>query len=275
LRIWATDIDETRTFGRIIAQGIYSDQDTKRIPPAIRARYFSPYGSDGSLQLHEEIRRAVRFQQHDLLSLEPIREQFGLIVCKNVLLHFSARQRVEVIRMFHRALSDSGYFVTEQTQTLPVEVAHLFTRVSGSGQLFKKKVPPNHEMRTREDRPHDARRELAFHVMRREDHGSAYDWMNIDCGPTRVGKVRGLVDGQRLVIHSMNIFPEYEQLGYGQQTVEMLQTAFDTIVADRVRHTATGFWRKMGFAPDPEGQFVWRRTAHGARQRSCPEPARA
>jgi len=39
----------------------------------------------------------------------------------------------------------------------------------------------------------------------------------------------------------------------------MFQTAFDTIVADRVRHTATGFWKKMGFDPDRNGRYVWRR----------------
>ena len=148
VRIWATDIDETNTFGRIIAQGVYCEQDTKRIPRAIRARHFSHNGGDGSLQVREDIRKAVRFQQHNLLSLEPIREQFGLIVCKNVLLHFSPRQRVEVIKMFHRALSENGYFVTERTQELPPETEHLFSRVTSTGQLFKKKVAARRESRT-------------------------------------------------------------------------------------------------------------------------------
>ena len=259
LRIWATDIDETDTFGRIIARGVYSEQETKRIPPAIQARHFSPHGGDGSLQVSKEIRGAVRFQRHDLLSLEPVREQFGLIVCKNVLLHFSPQERVAVVRMFHRALSESGYFLTERTQDLPPEAAHLFSRVTSTGQLFKKKAAKRQGPHTREDRPHDTQHELAFHVMRREDHGSAYDWINIDCGPTRIGKVRGLVEGRRLVIHSINIFPEFERHGYGKETVEMLQTAFDTIVADRVRYTATGFWEKMGFDPDRNGHYVWTR----------------
>ncbi len=259
LRIWATDIDETNTFGRIITQGVYSEQETKRIPPEVRARHFSPHGSDGGLQVSEEMRRAVRFQRHDLLSLEPIREQFGLIVCKNVLLHFSPQDRVEVIQMFHRALSENGYFVTEQTQKLPLETAHLFSRVTSSGQLFRKKAANRHEPRTREDRPHALQGKLAFHLMRRQDHGSAYDWMNIDCGTNRVGKVRGLIEGQRLTIHSINIFPEFERHGYGKETVEMFQTAFDTIIADRVRYTATGFWEKMGFDADGKGQYVWTR----------------
>jgi len=259
LRIWATDIDETDTFGRTIARGVYCEQETKRIPPEIRAKYFSPHGRDGSLQVNEEIRKAIRFQRHDLLSLQPFREQFGLIVCKNVLLHFSSQQRVEVIKMFHRALSEDGYFLTERTQELPLEAAHLFSRVTSTGQLFKKKAAKRHESRTREDSPHELSGRLSFDLMRRQDHGSAYDWLNIDCGRTRVGKVRGLIEGKRLTIHSINIFPEFERHGYGKETVEMLQTAFDTIIADRVRYTAVGFWKKMGFDPDGNGQYVWTR----------------
>jgi chemotaxis protein methyltransferase CheR len=259
LRIWATDVDETNTFGRIIARGAYSQQETKRIPPAIRAKYFSAQGGDGSLQVSEEIRRVVRFQRHDLLSLEPVREQFGLIVCKNVLLHFSPPERVDVIRMFHRALSESGYFLTERTQDLPPQTAQLFSRVTSTGQLFKKRVANRREPRTREDQPHRLTGELSFHLMHRQEEGSAYDWMNIDCGTTRVGKVRGLIDGQRLTIHSINIFPEFERHGYGRETIQMFQAAFDTIIADRVRHTAAGFWQKMGFDADRNGQYVWTR----------------
>ena len=95
--------------------------------------------------------------------------------------------------------------------------------------------------------------------MRHQDHGSAYDWLDIDRGPTRIGKVRGLINGKRLTIHSINIFPEFERHGYGKETVEMFQAAFDTIIANRIRHTATGFWEKRGFNPDRNGQYVWTR----------------
>ena len=261
LRIWATDIDETNTFARIIERGVYSEQETKRIASELRARYFEPCGTNGEFQLIEEIRKAVRFQRHDLLSLQPIREQVGLVVCKNVLLHFSPPQRIDVMKMFHRALSENGYLLTETTQEMPVELAPLFSRVSGTGQLFKKRVPARHGPHTRQDQPHELSETLAFDLMRRQDHGSAYDWMNIDCGQTRVGKVRGLIEGRHLTIHSMNIFPEFERRGYAKETIQMFQGAFDTIVADRVRPTATGFWKKMGFDSGRDGQYVWTRHA--------------
>lgn len=272
LRIWATDVDETGTFGGVIERGVYSEQETKRISPEIRSRYFQPH-SDGGLQVNKEIRKAIRFQQHDLLSLKPIREQFGLIVCKNVLLHFSPQQRIAVIEMFYRALSENGYLLTERTQEIPLEVAPLFSRASSTGQLFKKRVPACHGPHTRQDQPHELPGTLAFDLMRRQDHGSAYDWMNIDCGNTRVGKVRGLIDGRQLTIHSINIFPEFERRGYAQETVEMFQGAFDRIVADRVRPSAIGFWEKMGF-DGGDGQYVWTRHAARAKTRSTSGTAR-
>jgi chemotaxis protein methyltransferase CheR len=138
VRIYATDIDES-DFGSIIAQGVYAETELKRIPAEIFSRYFSPYDQrPGYFQISEEIRQAVIFQRHDLLSLHSIRGQFGLIVCKNVLLHFTPEQRVNVIKMFHQALSDGGYFVTEQTQKMPSEAEHLFRQVTQAAQLFQK-----------------------------------------------------------------------------------------------------------------------------------------
>lgn len=138
VRIYATDIDESGHFGEIIAEGVYPNEQIQRIPPEIQAAYFSPDGREGYSQISEEIRKSVAFQFHDLLSLKPIREDFALIVCKNVLLHFTAEQRVEVIKMFHRSLSAGGYFVTEQTQKLPPETQHLFRQVTNAGQIFQK-----------------------------------------------------------------------------------------------------------------------------------------
>ena len=86
----------------------------------------------------DEIRARVSFVKHDLLSLEPVRTGFSLIVCKNVLLHFNAQRRVNVIRLFHSALRDGGFLVTEQTQKLPRENKDGFEPIITAGQIFKK-----------------------------------------------------------------------------------------------------------------------------------------
>ena len=40
--------------------------------------------------------------------------------------------------MFHRALAPGGFFATEQTQEMPLEIASLFQRVIPDGQVFRK-----------------------------------------------------------------------------------------------------------------------------------------
>ncbi|MBI5034478.1 MAG: methyltransferase domain-containing protein [Chloroflexi bacterium] len=137
VQIHATDIDESN-FESIIQRGVYSEQELGRIPRDIFGKYFAPDGAPGYFQISDELRQAVRFYRHDLLSLQPIREDFGLIVCKNVLLHFKAEQRVQVIQMFHRALVEGGYLVMEQTQKLPSELSPLFRQVTEAAQLYQK-----------------------------------------------------------------------------------------------------------------------------------------
>jgi len=138
VRIDATDIDVSGQFGGIIAEGVYPAMELKRIPEAIRIKYFQPAEIPGYMRLCEEVRRSVTFMRHNLLSLRPPRRDFRLIVCKNVLLHFAPQRRVEVLRMFYDSLAEGGYLVTEHTQKLPSQVDRLFERVTCNAQVFRK-----------------------------------------------------------------------------------------------------------------------------------------
>jgi len=138
LRIDATDIDETEQFGNIVREGVYAAGELERMPAGILEQYFEPAGTEGSYRVSERIRNSVRFQRHDLLSLREVDSGYSLVVCKNVLLHFSQDERVEVIRMFHRALGPGGYLITEHTQKMPEEAACLFEQVVAHGQLFRR-----------------------------------------------------------------------------------------------------------------------------------------
>lgn len=139
VKIFATDIDSSNLFGKIITDGIYPKEELQRIPPNIFAEYFSPDPlNQGKCIISEEIRKRVEFHRHNLLSFTPIRTSLALIICKNVLLHFTEEERIKVYRMFHEALDDIGYLITEQTQKLPPEVSHLFTPVVMNAQVYRK-----------------------------------------------------------------------------------------------------------------------------------------
>jgi len=139
--IYASDIDASDQFGQIIARGVYPEEEIKRIPSTIRQKYFAKAESPDCYRLADEIRSCVSFVRHDLLSLKPVRTGFGLIVCKNVLLHFKEEQREDVIRMFHATLHEKGFLVMEQTQSMPSGVAHLFQEITPDAQVFRKLEP--------------------------------------------------------------------------------------------------------------------------------------
>jgi len=138
LSIEATDLDETGKFEEIVRQGCYPRAELERIPADLREKYFEHVEYD-RMRVCTALRDRIRFRRHNLLSLEPIGEGFSLIVCKNVLLHFSAEQRIEVIRMFHHALDPGGFLVMEQTQKLPGDAEVLFSQVVTDAQLFAKR----------------------------------------------------------------------------------------------------------------------------------------
>lgn len=136
--IHATDIDESNLFGDIIEEGVYPWEQVERIPKDIFTRYFASADKPDHFRLVEEIRKRVSYQKHNLLSLEPVRKDFMLIVCKNVLLHFKKDERIKVIEMFHDALLEGGFFATEQTQKMPKELDSMFEPVVSNAQLFRK-----------------------------------------------------------------------------------------------------------------------------------------
>ena len=138
LRIDATDVESTGQFAQIIEAGVYPKDELSRLPEGILEKYFEPDGKPGCFRVIDSIRQRVAFQRHDLLSFKEIGNGYSLVLCKNVLLHFTPPERIEVLRMFHRALAPGGLFATEQTQDMPPELAPLYQRLIADGQLFRK-----------------------------------------------------------------------------------------------------------------------------------------
>jgi chemotaxis protein methyltransferase CheR len=138
LRIDATDVEDSGQFGRMIAAGEYPLDELCRLPSGILERFFEPNGTPGYFRVIDGIRRRVVYRRHDLLSFQEIGQGYSLVLCKNVLLHFQPNERIEVLRMFHRALAPGGLLATERTQDMPGEAATLFDRVCPEAQLFRR-----------------------------------------------------------------------------------------------------------------------------------------
>jgi GNAT superfamily N-acetyltransferase len=90
---------------------------------------------------------------------------------------------------------------------------------------------------------------------------SEYDWVDIALGETLIGKVRckrmSSDDNvpETIIIYSINIYPEWAGQGYGREFVEYCQRNYTSIIADRVRYTAVGFWESLGFQNILDGNW--------------------
>lgn len=136
LQIHATDYDPPLL--ETLKAAIYPLEEVKRIPPEYFEKYFESLNNNGHYRIVDKIRNAVAPGFHDLLSMKPYGENFSLIVCKNVLLHFSPSERVQVIKMFNRALEPGGLLVTENTQKMPKEISHYFEALCSDAQVYRK-----------------------------------------------------------------------------------------------------------------------------------------
>lgn len=88
---------------------------------------------------------------------------------------------------------------------------------------------------------------------------SRYCWFNIERSKDRVGKIRSFIDGNRMTIHSITVFPEFERQGIAKATITMLKQKYTEIIADRVRPKAVRFWQKMEFKKEQGGNYIWTR----------------
>lgn len=96
-------------------------------------------------------------------------------------------------------------------------------------------------------------------IVTERDHFDGYDRIDIDLPEARVGNVRCRFMNEKVVIYSIQVFPEFQRNGYARATIDMLKSRFSLIVADRVRFTARDFWERMGFQPLPDGNWEFRR----------------
>ena len=141
VQIVATDYDEPLL--KTLAAAVYPKDDLQRIPKELFAKYFEPDKQAGYCRVKSIITDRVNPLEHDLLSFVPVQTGFSLIICKNVLLHFSQEQRVKVLRMFHGALEPEGVLAMEHTQKMPTELAGHFKQLVSDGQVFRRLDVPS------------------------------------------------------------------------------------------------------------------------------------
>lgn len=113
IKIIATDLDKQVLEKAQI--GLYDEKSLKGLPKEFVQKYFTQIGS--SYQIHDEVKRCVEFQQHNLLK-DPYPSQCDLIVCRNVMIYFTEEAKKGMYHKFHDALKKDGMLFVGSTEQI-------------------------------------------------------------------------------------------------------------------------------------------------------------
>ncbi len=113
MEIVATDVD--RRSLAVAERGYYRATQIARIPRRFVRRYLR--GSGKGFSIAGEIRRLVRFVEHDLAT-GPVGSDFDLVFCRNVLTYIDEESRGEIIDTIWKSMSERSYLVLGGSESL-------------------------------------------------------------------------------------------------------------------------------------------------------------
>jgi chemotaxis protein methyltransferase CheR len=135
-QVFATDIDKV-----VLAkaqEGIYTPKAMVKLSEAQIHRHFSRL-PDGNYQVKPHLQELIRFRPHDLMSGVPVSRWLDLVICRNVTIYFNEKQKDELVKMFHGALSSGGFYIMGKTEYLGRQVEDLFVAHNSLQKIYTKK----------------------------------------------------------------------------------------------------------------------------------------
>ena len=113
LQIFASDIDEAAvTFAR---EGLYPMSIEADVTFARLGRFFTR--EDHSYRVSRELRAAIVFSVHDLISDAPF-SRLDLVSCRNLLIYLRPEVQLKVLSLFHFAVRDGGILFLGSSETV-------------------------------------------------------------------------------------------------------------------------------------------------------------
>lgn len=141
VRILATDIS-TKALKRA-QDGIYADEDIKKLPQHLRQKYFSQVaGEEDALftqwEVNRELRSLLLFKRLNLVEYPyPLKGPLDVIFCRNVMIYFDVPTRQKIIDEMCRVLAPGGYLFLSLSESL-LGIQHQLDRAGPS--VFRKRM---------------------------------------------------------------------------------------------------------------------------------------
>lgn len=129
---WAFDADvkflATDLSPKVVAavsRAVYSEFTVQPIPEAYRREWMRPDGEDFAIV--EDMRQIVTARELNLFTAWPMRQQYDVIFCRNVMIYFDDKAKAELIDRFAQLLRPGGYLYIGHSERLIGPGAGSFT----------------------------------------------------------------------------------------------------------------------------------------------------
>ena len=118
LRILATDI--ATPILEKARKGEYEKELLMDVPVYLQEKYFEPVLSAPvpTYRIKDNIKNMVRFANLNLMSQWPMKGNFDLIFCRNVMIYFDHDTQKELVRRFYDMLVPGGYLFVGHSESL-------------------------------------------------------------------------------------------------------------------------------------------------------------
>ena len=98
-------------------EAVYSEDRLREIPPEWKAKYFVREGEQ--LRVSRSIRDEVILRSFNLMQKAFLfKKKFHVIFCRNVMIYFDKKTRLDLINRFFEVLNPGGYFFIGMSETL-------------------------------------------------------------------------------------------------------------------------------------------------------------
>ena len=136
VKITATDI--SKSVLEVARRGEYEMIAIGRgLSPERQKQFFTP-AMNGSWQIRPQIKNMVEFRELNLLERYML-GKFDIVMCRNVLIYFSAELKKDILTRIHATLNPGGYLILGASESLN-GLPHLYEMVQcHPGIIYRKK----------------------------------------------------------------------------------------------------------------------------------------
>jgi len=118
IRILATDLD-TNVLAHAQA-GVYSVERINNVSKSRMKRWFmrGKGNMQDSAKIRAELQQLISFRQLNLMKPWPIKNQFDIIFCRNVVIYFDKPTQRVLFKRYHEVLKDTGHMFIGHSETM-------------------------------------------------------------------------------------------------------------------------------------------------------------